>query len=59
MDTSPITVNGVADVANPAMKQMRGFLTEFDMTPSSRSRGWSSLPPVRDEKAEKFFGWCR
>jgi hypothetical protein len=24
------------------------------------NRGVSSgLPPVRDEKAEKFFGWCK
>jgi hypothetical protein len=38
---------------------MRDFLTEFGMTPSSRSRVSSGLPPVRDEKAEKFFGWCK
>jgi hypothetical protein len=36
---------------------MRDFLTEFGMTPSSRSRVSSGLPPVRDENAEEFFGW--
>jgi hypothetical protein len=41
------------------MKQMRDFLTEFGMTPSSRSSVASNLPPVRDEKVEKFFGWCK
>jgi P27 family predicted phage terminase small subunit len=46
-------------VANRAMKQMRDFLTEFGMTPSSRSRVSSGLPPVRGEKAERFFRWCR
>ena len=44
-------------VANRATKQMRDFLTEFRMTPSSRSRVSSRLPPVRNEKVEKFFGW--
>jgi hypothetical protein len=37
------------------MTQTRDFLTEFGMTPSSRSRGSSGLPPVRNEKFEKLF----
>jgi P27 family predicted phage terminase small subunit len=56
--TGAIYQNPYLAVANRAMKQMRDFLTEFGMTPSSRSRVSSGLPPVRDEKVEKFFGWC-
>jgi P27 family predicted phage terminase small subunit len=56
--TSAIYQNPYLAVANRAMKQMRDFLTEFGM-PSSRSRVSSGLPPVRDEKVEKFFGWCK
>ena len=36
-------------IANRAMKQMREFLTEFGMTPSSRSRVSSGTPPGADE----------
>ncbi len=57
--TGAIYQNPHLAVANRAMKQMRDFLTEFGMTPSSRSRGSSGLPPARDEMAEKFFGPCK
>jgi P27 family predicted phage terminase small subunit len=57
--TGAIYQNPYLAVANRAMKQMRDFLTEFGMTPSSRNRVSSGLPPVRDEKFEKFFGWCK
>lgn len=40
-------------IANQAMKQMRAFLVEFGMTPSSRSR--VSVPPVDDgDPYERF-----
>lgn len=55
--TGAIYQNPYLAVANRAMKQMRDFLTEFGMTPSSRSRVLSSVPPMRDKKREKFFGW--
>ena len=35
-------------VANTALKQMRAFLTEFGMTPSSRSRVTVSKPEKKD-----------
>jgi P27 family predicted phage terminase small subunit len=54
--TGAIYQNPYPAVANRAMKQMRDSLTEFGMTPSSRSRVSSDLPPVRNEKA---FGWCK
>jgi P27 family predicted phage terminase small subunit len=57
--TGAIDQNPYLAVANRAMKQMRDFLTEFGMTPSSRSRVSAGLPAVRDEKAEKFFGWSK
>jgi P27 family predicted phage terminase small subunit len=61
--TGAIYQNPYLAVANRAMKQMRDFLTEFGMTPasrswvSSRSRASSDLPAVQDEELEKFFGW--
>lgn len=57
--TGEIYQNPYLVVANRAMKPMRDFLTEFGMTPSSRSRVSSSVPLVRDDKREKFFGWYR
>jgi P27 family predicted phage terminase small subunit len=54
--TGAVYQNPYLAVANRAMKQMRDFLTEFGMTPSSRSRVSSSLPPPGDEKRERFFG---
>ena len=39
-------------IANQAMKQMRAFLGEFGMTPSSRSRVTVSAPPVEDPYEE-------
>ena len=38
-------------VANRALKQMREFLTEFGMTPSSRSRVWAK--PLRSAETEE------
>ena len=38
VDTGELVVNPLLWVANRAMEQMRQFLTEFGMTPSSRSR---------------------
>jgi P27 family predicted phage terminase small subunit len=57
--TGAIYQNPYLAVANRTMKQMRDFLTEFGMTPSSRSRMSSGMTPVQDEKVEKFFGWCK
>ena len=57
--TLPSDLTLARDLRWAQMKQMRDFLTEFGMTPSSRSRVSSGLPPVRDEKYEKFFGWCK
>jgi hypothetical protein len=53
--TGAIYQNPYLAVANRAMTQMRDFLTEFGMTPSSQSRISSGLPPVRDEKFQKLF----
>lgn len=43
-------------IANSALKQMKAFLTEFGMTPSSRSRiSVGDNPPAEDDE-ERFFG---
>ena len=54
--TGAIYQNPYLAVANRAMKQMRDFLTEFGMTPSSRNRVSSGLRPVGREGGEVFFG---
>jgi P27 family predicted phage terminase small subunit len=44
-------------IANSALKQMKAFLTEFGMTPSSRSRIHAGeLPGDKDDAEERFFG---
>lgn len=48
--------NPYFSIANSALKQMKAFLTEFGMTPSSRSR-INALPMEKDSAAdERFFG---
>ena len=47
--------NPYLSVANKAMQQMLGFLTEFGMTPSSRTR-LSTTPAKTGGKFEKFVG---
>ncbi len=42
-------------IANSALKQMKVFLVEFGMTPSSRSRIVAGEPP-KDADDERFFG---
>lgn len=49
-------LNPYLSVANRAMGQMRAFLTEFGMTPSSRSRVHADGSTVPDEMEEFFFG---
>ncbi len=43
-------------IANSALKQMKAFLTEFGMTPSSRSRIVAGDNPQNDKDEERFFG---
>lgn len=44
-------------IANSALKQMKAFLTEFGMTPSSRSRIHAGeLPDKAGDAEERFFG---
>ena len=47
-------VNPYLSIANKAMLQIRAFLTEFGMTPSSRSR-ISAQPPNEEDEFEKFM----
>lgn len=43
-------------IANSALKQMKAFLTEFGMTPSSRSRVHAGEPPADNDDEHRFFG---
>lgn len=45
--------NPYLSVMNKAIKEMKAFMTEFGMTPSSRSR-ISAVPPPPSSKAEKM-----
>ena len=46
-------------IANKALEQMKSFLTEFGLTPSSRTRVHAQKPQGKNEEKEKhrrFFG---
>lgn len=47
--------NPLLPVANRAMEQMRKFLTEFGMTPSSRARVTAAPSDGNSDPAEEFF----
>lgn len=42
-------------IANKALQQMKGFLTEFGMTPVSRARVDSKGPSGDEDPADEFF----
>jgi P27 family predicted phage terminase small subunit len=44
-------------VANKAMEQMRGLLTEFGMSPASRTRISVQEPPGADAEFEALLDW--
>lgn len=48
--------NPYFSIANSALKQMKAFLTEFGMTPSSRSRIATGDTGTDTEQEEHFFG---
>jgi P27 family predicted phage terminase small subunit len=53
-ETGNMYRNPYLDVANRAMKQMKEFLTEFGMTPSSRSRVSGVTKPAADDQFTAF-----
>lgn len=53
--TGALKQNPYLSIANHAMKQMKEFLAEFGMTPSSRSRLKVDPPKDLDDSKDKFF----
>lgn len=49
-------VNPCLGIANRAMDQMRAFMCEFGMTPSSRTRVKVEAPKREDSDAAELFG---
>lgn len=43
-------------IVNKCLDQMRQYLTEFGMTPSSRSRLVGAVKPESDDDDQRFFG---
>lgn len=50
-----VIVNPLVTVANQAMENMRKFLIEFGMTPSSRARVRGTEQPKKDNGKSRFF----
>ena len=48
-------INPYVSIANKALNQMYRFMTEFGMTPASRSRLSVSADEERTDPAEKYF----